>query len=908
MLILHGPDLTDPCVVGHKFARQETLRHAGFPVPGFFCVPAAVFDTVAGGVLERFPAPPGGQEELVDWALKVRDAIRESVLPDALTAALTAAFDDLVGAAGHAAVRACVVATTSDDGEDDGEDSAGDPMAGLSDSYLYVTRADLAGRVAWCLASAFNPEAVLYRARKGLDPAAARVAVGVQQMIFGARSFVAFTCDPRDGAERTVIAAAHGIGEGVVQEKADIDHFFVDHAPAADGLLPVHRRLVSKTRMLGWDPDRPADGTVELDVPAVLADAPVLTDDEARALHKLADSVRASFGTPQDIEGTITLDGKVHLLQARPMQVAPPTSRVPWTNHNLTESYPGVTSTLTFSLAREFYERIFTDFYRRMGVSPADLRRNQHHLRHMIGTVGGRVYYRLDAWYAMHGRLPAFELVRGFWEAGLGIPEQHRLGSRPRPGAGRRLFRSLPRLAVVFARHPGSVRDFLSWWDGVAGQFAALDEAAGPAGPPVDDLVTLYRTMWAEVGVRWGITLVNGYIPTVGLKIFNVLRDRWLRDLDQSIVTGMLCGGPENRSVAALRSAIGLAELIRADPRLAEATRRADGSPDEQRRVWEDIESGEYGETIARTALEHLRRYGDRAVHDLKLEAVTPRQRPWQILASARVYAEQGLTVTDSRAQEQSTRTQAERRLREVCPSRPRRALLRGLLAGVRWALKAREDTRFCRSQLFGISRQVLWRLGDVLAQAGRLDRADDIVDLTVEEVLGAFDGTLPGFDLRGLVRHRRAERLSAGELPEFPAYLTTPVGVPLTPGTLQAVADTVPSAPAQGVFTGIASSGGRVRAPAAIVLDPAAPPQWWRGSVLIARETDPGWLFLMLGAKAIVVERGTLLSHTAITGRLLGVPTVVAVEGATRLIEDGALVEVDGDLGTVRVIDKGSD
>ncbi len=71
-----------------------------------------------------------------------------------------------------------------------------------------------------------------------------------------------------------------------------------------------------------------------------------------------------------------------------------------------------------------------------------------------------------------------------------------------------------------------------------------------------------------------------------------------------------------------------------------------------------------------------------------------------------------------------------------------------------------------------------------------------------------------------------------------------------------------------------------------------------------MARETDPGWLFLMLGAAAMVVERGSLLSHTAITGRLLGIPTVVAVDAATTHIRDGALVEVDGTAGTVRILD----
>jgi pyruvate,water dikinase len=105
-------------------------------------------------------------------------------------------------------------------------------------------------------------------------------------------------------------------------------------------------------------------------------------------------------------------------------------------------------------------------------------------------------------------------------------------------------------------------------------------------------------------------------------------------------------------------------------------------------------------------------------------------------------------------------------------------------------------------------------------------------------------------------------------------------------------------------VLTGLASSSGTVRGLAKVVFDPSTDATQCRDRILVARETDPGWMFLMLSAKALVVERGTLLSHTAITGRVLGIPTVVAVDNATALIADGSLIEVDGSAGTVRILD----
>ncbi|MFT6535981.1 MAG: pyruvate,water dikinase, partial [Loktanella salsilacus] len=66
------------------------------------------------------------------------------------------------------------------------------------------------------------------------------------------------------------------------------------------------------------------------------------------------------------------------------------------------------------------------------------------------------------------------------------------------------------------------------------------------------------------------------------------------------------------------------------------------------------------------------------------------------------------------------------------------------------------------------------------------------------------------------------------------------------------------------------------------------------------ARHTDPGWIAVFSNAAAIVVERGSLLSHSAIVARELGIPCVVGLKGATQWISDGELICVDGATGMV--------
>jgi pyruvate,water dikinase len=902
-LIVEGSELLDPELVGHKAARQVELARAGIAVPPLACVPATVYDRVVAAdpeISHLLRDRAGELGDIADRAAELRRRLARTKPPAQLVAALDERFAELAGSQGLVAVRSCVVPSSGHLGSDVGEDSAEDPFAGLGDSFLYVSRHEVARAVARCWASVFNAEAVAYRLRRGLDPFSPRAAVTVQRMAMGVRSFVAFTRDPRDGARRTVIAAAHGIGEGVVQEKADVDHYF--HDPATGTFTA---EITVKQRAVGWDPDRPDAGPVALTLTQRQTTESVLGDDEVRRIAELAARAEQRFGVPQDVEGTITADGEIFLVQSRPVVIVRPvpTPEHPvetalWDNNNITESFPGVSSALTYSVARQLYAVGFRDLYRRMGVPEQTLRGNEHLLARMIGQLDGRIYYRLDCWYRLHGLMRCFRPLWSTWEKSLGLAATEHARPRLAP-----LARAAD-VAVILGRlnaHPFRVRSFLRWWDGYHGELA---EAANGTDHSPESLADEYRRLWAQVGRRWGVTLVNGIFLFKATAATTRLTARWvLRGDGPAVTAGMLCGGRDNRSTQAVLAAVSLAEQAAEEPELAALLHDADAPA-----AWRKLAAGPYGPAFAA----YLRSYGDRSLHDLKLETRTPRQEPTALLKTVRTYLDQGLRVEQIRVTARQTREEAERTLRANCRNPFKRTLLALGYAAMRALLKVREDTRFCRSQLFGDSRALLLRLGEHAVEAGLVDRAEDVFDLTVDEALGTFDGTLPGADLRALAAVRAAERERCETLAPLPARLRTALDLPLSTALAAIPRTSVEAASsakmttldaADEVLRGLASSPGIVRGRAAVVLNPADADAALADRVLIARETDPGWLFLMMSAKALVVERGTLLSHTAITGRLLGIPTVVAVPDATRRIADGDLVEVDGAAGTVRLL-----
>lgn len=901
-MIAGDRDLLDPEIVGFKFARQAELRAHGFPVPRFCCVPGVIFDTVIAEIIAEHSDPPDdltAGPEILTWAERMRARIASRGVPPSLSAEMLRCFDHIAGDSGFAAVRASAVAS----GDGQGEDGAADPFAGLSDSFLCVTRSELLSRVAACWASGYSDRVVRYRMRRGIDPLSVSVAVGIQEMVAAERSFVAFTRDPLDAGNRCVIAAAYGLGEGVVQEKADVDHFYVD--------LPRQRvtsRLVRKSKLIGLDPAATAIGPDVLAVAAELADTPVLTDQEAMKIAGLAAKIEAHFGAPQDIEGAITAEGQVAVVQARPIvSLAPsptPTGkRVLWGNSNLTEGFPGVSCALTYSVAAQYGEQSFADFYRRLGVPTRVLAARRPDLRRLLGYVRGRMYNRLDTWYSLHSQLlPNFAVLRASWERAIGLPPRAQASADAASGNGDKLAGRLRRaihyvaVAVRLPLHRRRVRLFLNWWDDYYPRLTRAEWTTRPAGSLVEE----YHRLWVNVGERWGISSVNNYYLLLTGRLTAALERRWLPGAESGTLAGMLCGGAENRSVAAIRSALSLAELADRSPSLRSALLQQNEQQDD-RQVWAGLAAGQYSEDIAAAARLHVDRYGDRGPRDLKMESVTIRAEPWQLLRIVRAYLNESRTAAGNRAQELQTRARAERELRARCRNPARGLILRVCYAIMREFLCFREDMRFCRSQLFGVSRSLLFELGAKLVKAGLLKQERDVLDLTVAEVLGAFQGTLPGTGLSGLAQVRRAEREAWEGEPDPPPLFSTDEDSPVAAGlSVTEIPDAIASRPAARRLTGIASSPGRVCGRARIILDPAIDVSECNDRILIGRETDPGWLFLMMAAKGIVVERGSPVSHAAISGRMLAIPTVVAVAGATSLIHDGDWVELDGTAGTV--------
>ena len=299
---------TDVDQAGGKGANLGEMYSAGFPVPNGFVITADAYLTAmdatgvrAGLKDESSSVPADDPGAVAELSRRLRAMVRESPVPDHLVQAVTEAYHRL-GDDVPVAVRSSATM----------EDSADLSFAGMNETFTNVTGADrLLERVRDCWASMFGERVLSYRASRRIaaEPA---IAVVVQKMLQPVASGVIFTADPATSdRSSTVIEAAFGQGEVVVGGQVQPDTYIV--AKNGPAIRQVHVGRKSHKIVAGPDGDR----VVTLDEEE--AGARVLSDGQVLDLARLAAVVEAHYGIPQDMEFVLDGDGRMWLVQTRPI-------------------------------------------------------------------------------------------------------------------------------------------------------------------------------------------------------------------------------------------------------------------------------------------------------------------------------------------------------------------------------------------------------------------------------------------------------------------------------------------------------------------------------------------------------------------------------------------------------------
>jgi len=306
--------------LGGKNASLVTMTAAGMPVPPGFAVTADVYRRAFASAglderLERLTADldPADLAAVAAVGVQARGLVLEVPLSVRLIDDVAAAYERLGERCGETDVAVAVRSSAT------AEDAPDASFAGEHDTFLWVRGVtDVLARIRRCWASLYTDRALVYRRERGQAHADVAMSVGVQKMVMPRTAGVAFTLNPLNG-DRSQIAidASWGLGEAVVSGSVTPDNFLVDKV-----INEVTRRTISSK-----DVEHVLDGdrVVEVCVDDARRAVPCLTDDEVRAVARLARRAERHYGCPQDVEWALDVDlppgENVLLLQARPETV-----------------------------------------------------------------------------------------------------------------------------------------------------------------------------------------------------------------------------------------------------------------------------------------------------------------------------------------------------------------------------------------------------------------------------------------------------------------------------------------------------------------------------------------------------------------------------------------------------------
>ncbi len=787
------------------------------------------------------------------------------------------------------------------------EDSACHSFAGQFRTFLRVPKQEVCARIRDVLSDARHPEHISYCRVHHLDPDALRMHVIIQEMVESDLSGVLFTANPQGLLNESVIVCGAGTGDLVVEDKTDTttyyyhltDNIFYYEQTGSSPLLSNARveeliRLSQEIKKL----------TGIMPPPAPLSPHPERTS--RRVKKPGPGNGNGGHNIEYDIEFAIK-DSTLYILQVRPVTALKYDAPVIiLDNSNIVESYPGITLPLTQSFIREAYYQVFKNLLLHLTKEPGSVRKIDETLRHMVDVANGRIYYRISNWYDVLLFLPFCGRLIPIWQEMMGIKDK--AVSSNIQGNIRRSTRL--KVALSFFRLlrtcPREMDKLDLYFQKIIRRFDSLDM-------DTEDNRTLlehYRSLQDMTVKRWDMTLVNdmyGFLFTGLLKAR--LKAKHVPDHEPA-ANRAISGIQKLESMRPIRQLNELALQAKEDCLLTEL---------------EALESNEdyfqyirNNSSFSRNMQEYIRNFGDRNVEELKLESKTFRTDPILLVRCILQYAKTPVRPSGSVSGNGSDDT-SENISRKVSgntsgnisddasenagsprngPPAPLR--LTGISAffakKAAVGIRGRERSRLSRSRLYGMMRSLALRMGENLYRQNRIARTEDIFWLYLEEIEAAASD--PALNLKSIIAGRKKEYSGFSALPAYSRLVFSGKVTDKHPGQSRKMRyDRTDN-----VYTGTACSPG-IAEGEVLLVDTPSPLLDTTGKILVTKMTDPGWVFLIAPAGAIVSEKGSLLSHTAIISRELGKPAVVGIEHITEYLKTGDRVRVDADTGTVTLL-----
>ena len=853
--------------LGGKGYHLVQLSKADFKVPPFAVITNSLLNEILKNSSVNLIDFNDGElqaERIQKYVSSIQRSIQAYEFLPTETEAILNEFDDYFG-------EEALISVRSSGAAEDGENTS---FAGQHATFLYVKRDEVLDKIKACMASAWSLGVIAYRIKQGVSLLDVDFAVILQKMIFATKSGVGFSMNPSGNLADAVIVAGYGIGEGIVSDLVESDTYLINRQNRR-----VSKAVRSKTHCLSYESNQ---GLRRLEVPAKLVNEAALSDEEIESVYDALTKAEKMLGRIADIEFCFDDTGELFMLQMRPVTSVDLSEVKLLDNTNIVESYPGISLPLTFSFARNAYEKAFQGASKAFWIPKRILDSSDGMFEDLLGYHQGRIYYRLDNWYKMITLVFSSKKSIESWEKAVGL-------KRPPSDELKLSFgNKLKVYASTLWRILNYKRGNKKFFELFTENYQALRslDLEKLSLSELSDTMDESSSAFFEF---WYLTLINDLMT---FKSFDWVqkgierRKLGSKDLANDLISGI----HQSESEISIVEVLKLKDEILNDSILRELFEK------DTKSIWEILENDELG-GFSNRIRKHIDRFGDRTLAELKLENPSFRKEPWKFMDLLKGQLKsQGSLADYKQKQKENLAVSSDLMKRAHRWWSPRSHFFKFAIRTAAYGTRNREDMRFCRTRIYGAVKDIYGEIGLRLLKLDLISDPNDIFYMNSDEIRSICKG-----DQTNLLKNRIVERKvefvrdADAELPDRIIYTDVP---PIFKANKTTMGHN------DSALEGIAVSKGVIRAEAIVIVEASYDLDVF-GKIIITEITDPGWVFLMSQASGLISEKGSLLSHTAIVGREMGIPVIVSVENVTKRVKSGDIIEMDGQRGTVKIIER---
>ena len=882
--------------IGKKAQNLLELAVQEFNVPKFSVVTNKYFREVILDEIKEYSRKEGNEDEISDWnsifdgnTERKTENIVKVIKEHKIKEEFLKEIENIAENDSYYAVRSSSIE----------EDSSNFSFAGQFETYLYVKKENIMEKVKEVWISSFSSHVMKYRKEGKINNEINVPAVIIQEMVNSEKAGVGFSVNPVNGNyDEIVISGTYGLGTSIVDGDENGDLFIYNKKTKE-----IKKEIRTKKIRQVLDFENKKIKTEEINI-----EDEVLNDSEVQELGENIINIEKYYGKPQDMEWAFE-KGKLYILQSRPVTTLKKSNEktsntIIWDNSNIVESYPEITLPLTFSFIRKAYSDVYKRFSEITGVPPKVVESYQVVYDNMLGLLKGRVYYNLINWYKLLMLFPNSRNNSKFMEQMMGVKKElseedineNLLEAEGKMSSWEKFRNKIEKLKAgttlflnMFLIENKAKKFYKLIDENLNGKNSRLEEKS------VKDLKKYYKFLENKFLKNWEIPIINDFLVMVWFGLSKKVAEKYIKENFEEVHNILIAQeGNDMISVEPSKYIMKMSSIIKKDKALQNEIKGII----EKATTDINIENLTGNDEFNILLEEYMEKFGDRTVHELKLEALTLREDPLFLIKM--IYS---ISMTkESGEHSKRNISEEQNKIYENLKISPlKKFILKKTVSYAKKFIRLRENLRYERTKVFGMVRKIMKKMGTYLKEENIITHERDVFYLTIDEIFGLIDGALIDTDLKKLVDLRKEKYREYEEEAVLPDRFLTRrfLGENFHYEDL-----TENEQEDKNILRGTGCSKGVVKGKVKIVLNPMNT-EVEDGDIVVTKSTDPSWVMVFPLLKGLIVEKGSLLSHSAIISREMNIPAIVGVQGATTALKTGDFVQFDGSTGIIKKLDE---